>query len=75
MREAEARRESGKSWGPARRVGVNQVTLQAVSRVGPLINEVDTLQVVERKHPHLGAFEAFRSCRDKIERTLGERLK
>lgn len=34
-----------------------KVTLKVVSRAGPLIREallVDTLQVVERKHPHPG---------------------
>lgn len=53
-----------------------KVTLKVVSRAGLLIREallVDTLQVVERKHPHPGDFKAFRSFRDKIGRTLRKR--
>lgn len=48
---------------------LEKVTLKAVSRAGPLIY----LQVVERKQPHLADFKAFRSCGDKIGRTLKER--
>lgn len=47
-----------------------KVTLQAVCRAGPLINEtllVDILQVVGRKYLHLGAFKVVEAAETKLE--------